>query len=310
MSTALKQTSNNRIFTMDNNNKNKQIFKDYNMHKKLSALISSIAFIISIFIPITIAYWLCKPIYVHSWINHLLAQYTHKRIAFSALGRLMFFTWTLIVYQLWNYIYQRREAIHIFSRPYIKQCYYALIGFLIQCTLIAITFVTSSLLGWCSISLPNVHLQKVFIFMLASGFFFSLTVYAEELIFRGVILNRLAYAYQPYIACLLSALLFFCVHPAHAGGLYGAITQAFMGGFFLAYIAWYTQSIYVTFGIHLANNLLYNSAHALQIITYQNATNHSIFYASLTQHLYLALGFFAFCIFVFTYTCNSYKVKT
>lgn len=104
---------------------------------------------------------------------------------------------------------------------------------------------------------PDIKLPAVTALFLAVNLFF--TVVAEEAFFRGFVQARLAsslarFRYGPWIAVLISALLFGAAHLA-GGPLYGVL--AFVAGLGYAYAYHATQRIEAAILVHIA----FNAAH-------------------------------------------------
>jgi hypothetical protein len=76
---------------------------------------------------------------------------------------------------------------------------------------------------------------------------------SEELIFRGVFLNRLQLIVPPLFAVLISSLLFAALHS------FGSITSAFVFAICMAILYIKTENIFVPIFAHLLNNLLAES---------------------------------------------------
>ena len=76
---------------------------------------------------------------------------------------------------------------------------------------------------------------------------------SEELIFRGVILNRVKLFLPITVAVLVSALIFACLHT------YGAIISAFVFGLCMAILYLKTENIFVAIFAHFLNNLFAES---------------------------------------------------
>ena len=73
---------------------------------------------------------------------------------------------------------------------------------------------------------------------------------AEELIFRGIFLNRLNIIIPPLFAVLVSSLLFASLHS------YGSITSAFIFAICMAILYLKTENILIPIFAHFLNNLL------------------------------------------------------
>ena len=73
---------------------------------------------------------------------------------------------------------------------------------------------------------------------------------SEELIFRGVFLNRLKLAVPTLFAVLISSLLFASLHS------FGSITSAFIFGLCMAILYLKTDNIFVAIFAHFLNNLI------------------------------------------------------
>ena len=73
---------------------------------------------------------------------------------------------------------------------------------------------------------------------------------AEELIFRGIFLNRLNIIIPPLFAVLVSSLLFASLHS------YGSITSAFIFAICMAILYLKTENILIPIFVHFLNNLL------------------------------------------------------
>ena len=84
---------------------------------------------------------------------------------------------------------------------------------------------------------------------------------AEELIFRGVFLNRLKLIVPPLFAVLISSLFFASLHS------YGSITSAFIFALCMAILYIKTDNIFVPIFAHFLNNLL---AEILVFVDYNN----------------------------------------
>ena len=87
--------------------------------------------------------------------------------------------------------------------------------------------------------------------IVVGGFISSVLIspISEELIFRGVILNRARIFLPTTIAVLVSALIFASLHP------YGAIISAFIFGMCMAILYLKTNNILVPIFTHFLNNL-------------------------------------------------------
>ena len=73
---------------------------------------------------------------------------------------------------------------------------------------------------------------------------------SEELIFRGVFLNRLKLVVPTIFAVLISSLLFAALHS------YGAITAAFVFAVCISILYLKTENIFVVIFAHFLNNLI------------------------------------------------------
>lgn len=80
--------------------------------------------------------------------------------------------------------------------------------------------------------------------------------YAEELLFRGYIFDRLESRYSLHFTCFLQAFLFAIIHMGGYAVLTGwdVFLNAFLGGLALGYVRVYTGSLYGSLGFHLASN--------------------------------------------------------
>lgn len=84
---------------------------------------------------------------------------------------------------------------------------------------------------------------------------------SEELIFRGVILNRLKESLPVVIAILMTSLLFAALHT------YGSIISAFVFGMCMSILYLKTENIFVAIFAHFLNNLI---AESIVVVDGQN----------------------------------------
>ena len=96
---------------------------------------------------------------------------------------------------------------------------------------------------------------------IAGGLFATIVVspISEELIFRGVFLNRLQLVVPPVFAVLISSLLFASLHS------FGSITSAFVFALCMAVLYLKTENIFVPIFAHFLNNLVAETIVALDV---------------------------------------------
>lgn len=173
-------------------------------------------------------------------------------------------------------------------------------GFIIALALCVVVSISSTTACW---SCPNISaFAQYFIFSVG---IIGCNVVAEELIFRGYLLQKFSLLSTKNVACFLSAVLFALAHPYHTLGLYGIVTQAGLIGFALAYIALYYNSIYVTIGIHLANNVLTRAVHSGQLGILSTVETTSFSFTTIYQLMYVS-----FFLLFFIYHQVWWKMKT
>ncbi len=106
--------------------------------------------------------------------------------------------------------------------------------------------------------LVNFHLSSHYLnnsLVLVGGFVATVMIspISEELIFRGVVLNRLKIFVPTIIAILISSLAFAALHP------YGSIISAFIFAFCMSILYLKTENILVPISAHFLNNFLAES---------------------------------------------------
>ena len=232
--------------------------------------------------------------YISTALYDWLSMFVDKQIARGALNRLAGFIWGLIIFILWNrYIDHTPITESVLCRPRHKKLQHFAIGFLIQASIIITSLCIAFLIGNANISWASQNLIAILCYFVFGAIIISFNVFIEELIFRGYLLQKFALICNNNIACLLSTLLFMLAHPFHMLGLHGIIMQAGLMGLSLAYIAYYYNSIYVTFGIHLANNVLIRTLHSSKLFDL-SAENHSSYNF---MNIYQIVWFSLFLIF-------------
>ena len=96
---------------------------------------------------------------------------------------------------------------------------------------------------------------------IAGGLFATIVVspISEELIFRGVFLNRLQLVVPPVFAVMISSLLFASLHS------FGSIISAFVFALCMAVLYLKTENIFVPIFAHFLNNLVAETIVALDV---------------------------------------------
>ena len=109
-----------------------------------------------------------------------------------------------------------------------------------------------------------------------------LVPFAEELVFRGAILKSLLTKYRPWLAIVLSAVIFSAAHlnPAQ-------MPHAFLIGLLLGWMYWRTGSILPGMAYHWANN---SAAYVIYNV-YPNPDIKLIEIFKTSTNVYMALGF-------------------
>ena len=109
-----------------------------------------------------------------------------------------------------------------------------------------------------------------------------LVPFAEELVFRGAILKSLLTKYRPWLAIVLSAVIFSAAHlnPAQ-------MPHAFLIGLLLGWMYWRTGSILPGMAYHWANN---SAAYVIYNV-YPNPDIRLIEIFKTSTNVYMALGF-------------------
>lgn len=160
----------------------------------------------------------------------------------------------------------RRDLLNVFSKDILK---YSLIVVLLNIFFSYgmlylsdfILYVFPSLNFLLEFHLSSLHLSNSLV--LTGGLLASILIspISEELIFRGVILNRLKIFLPATFAILVSSLLFAALHT------YGAIISAFVFAMCMAILYIKTDNIFVPIFAHFLNNLL---AEGIFIVDSQN----------------------------------------
>ena len=119
---------------------------------------------------------------------------------------------------------------------------------------------------------------------------------AEELIFRGVFLNRLMLVVSPIFAVLVSSLLFASLHS------YGSIISAFIFALCMAILYLKTDNIMVPIFAHFLNNLL------AEIIVLVDANN-LLFTNSIVMGAMSLLAIVSFVLVIKSLICELNSIK-
>lgn len=286
------------------------------MRATYSTFLKTILFFCIIFFPLYLL--LLSPCFSHinsfyvstsffNWLN----LFVDTQIAKGVLNRLVGLLWGLIVLRLWHtYVDQSNTINTILYSPANKKLQYFSAGFFIQTSIILSALGITFLAGQSTIESPLPDTLSIIVYYLFSSIIIGLNVVLEELVFRGYILQKFAGVFNPAIACMLSALLFMIAHPFHALGLYGVITQAGLMGISVAYIALYYNSIYISCGLHLANNVVMRSLYSAKVGNISSATLYGISLPTFYDILWLSL-FTAFFIYnqLWKKTAKSFYIK-
>lgn len=236
-----------------------------------------------------------------------LSLSVNPQMATSALKRFFSLLWTMLCLIFWTTCIDHDSLPKtITGQSLHKKIKQFFIGFFVQAFIIALALCIAVSIGSTTAcwSCPDAWtVAQYFVFSVG---IIGCNVVAEELIFRGYLLQKFSLLSTKNVACFLSAVLFALAHPFHTLGLYGIITQAGLIGFALAYIALYYNSIYVTIGMHLANNVLTRAIHSgqLGIMLSQGKTSSSSF-TTIYQLMYLS-----FFLLFFIYHQLGWKMKT
>lgn len=259
------------------------------------AVIHIILFFCAVFIPLYL--FLLSPFFKQitnlyistacfTWVSSLV----DIPIAKSVLNRLVGLVWGLAVLKLWHTYVDRSSTIPtLFKTPPGKKVQYFASGFLVQASILLAAVGITTFAGHITRSSTTANAMSLVVYYMLTTIIIGLNVFIEELLFRGYILQKLASRFNHNVACFLATLLFMIAHPFHALGLYGVITQAGLMGIALAYVALYYNSIYVTCGLHLANNVIVRSLYSSQAWNISCATLYDIDLLSLYDILWLSV---------------------
>lgn len=221
----------------------------------------------------------------------------NPQMATSALKRFLSLLWTVLCLIFWTTCIDRTSLPEaIIGQSLHKKIKQFFIGFFVQTLIIALALCVTLLMGNITASWTYQDPLALIHYFVLSLIIIGCNVVAEELIFRGYLLQKFSLISTRNTACFLSALFFAVAHPFHALGLYGIITQAGLIGLALAYIALYYNSIYVTIGIHLANNVLTRAIHSGQFGIPSTVSTSSFSFTTIYEFMYVAL-FLVFFIY-------------
>lgn len=171
----------------------------------------------------------------------------------------------------------RNDLSEVFSKDSIKSILLVVVlniflsyGFLYLGNFLVVTF--PSLKFLVNIPISSIYLNNSL--SLAFGFIAIVVVspISEELIFRGVMLNRLRFYVPTSYAILMTSLLFASLHS------FGSVTSAFIFATCMAILYLKTDNIFIPIFAHFLNNLL---AESIVAIDSQNLlfTNSGVIYS-------------------------------
>jgi|GEM_PF-6117008 hypothetical protein len=121
----------------------------------------------------------------------------------------------------------------------------------------------------------------------------------EEILFRGIILRNLLHKFSPFRAIAISAFFFAAIHFNLA-----QLVTGFIGGSFLGYIFWQTQSLLACISVHIIYNALsFFSYHTLRTdFSIESAIDNTPVYLILYLAAALTLAFSILFIYKTNYT--------
>lgn len=184
----------------------------------------------------------------------------------------------------------KKDFISVFSKDLLKYIFIVVLlnivmsyGFLYLSNLVLNAFPSLDFL-------VNFHLSSIYLnnSLIAVGSFIA-TVFispiSEELIFRGVLLNRFKLVLPTLISVLVTSLLFASMHP------FGSIISAFIFAICMAILYLKTDNIMVPIFAHFLNNLL---AESIVIAD----TTHALFTNNLVVFIVSILAIISFALII------------
>ena len=182
-----------------------------------------------------------------------LGDFTSRAVPFTLYNRGMLLFVTLLTFFICGYLFNQKKVIkELLTRNITWKAF--LTGFAIGGA-ISVALLVLRLQAQSSYLLKAFSLQGFYALLIYLSIY-SLNDYAEEIMFRGYIMERFTSVYSIHVACLLQAFIFGIGHLGGFSVLSGlpSLINAFCGGLFLGYVALYTKSFYGSFAAHLALN--------------------------------------------------------